>query len=706
MLMFTVTAVAQSRPPIEVDERFFSNGDPSLKSHYYRTDIGRIVLHGSYMEWEESSSHKLKFDGTYFDGVLEGTCMQASYYAEYFGFQMASRRDSIYENGFEISATLTEYYTDGVITTVTPFRYGSKSGTEKIWYDGYLKTATDYVNGRKHGKEYQYYQSSDVVNFDLQNADGLRHGEWLRYSTNGLLTCRTFYIRGRQHGSYDLWDSRTGHIAYGKYSNGFIYGLWREYSYIDEKWHDYDYGPAIPLEDIVDDERTVSGIVIDRIYGIPLQYVSVSVGSESAVSSSDGKFSMKITSDTIENISCSGIGFYDLSDQIMMADRDAVNLTISMLRKFKKPTLSKVKSQYPSSSVFLAGIPVENRYSAVIDWQTSPPGEAVFSVNGTKNTVHPTGPETNLVEKTYMVTAAPFSAAAIPGVNKVVLQAENPSHQKSVPEYFQVNLVPMPAWAAFLGGFTRGPVTAEAVLSYQIKAAYPAEPMKIRIDEKTLGSTLWTAWSLIPVVGGRTLGLPPTQAFIDVEAKSDGSGSVTAGGLSGFEAAGQKLEAKIGGKGNVAYTPGQGFCWNGGSILFALDGTITKEVGPITVIPALEGAVSLPLLGRPISWFNERAKILASVYAGYSMDLQVLDDDGSLGLTGASGDIKTGLNLGLSMQISKLKASVYGGGETVLSWHVPADPQYLDKVVSKVYAKAVFNVWTFEQTYNAEYDFT
>ncbi|WP_300465309.1 CARDB domain-containing protein [Desulfobacula sp.] len=217
-----------------------------------------------------------------------------------------------------------------------------------------------------------------------------------------------------------------------------------------------------------------------------------------------------------------------------------------------------------------------------------------------------------------------------------------------------------------------------------------------------------SAWGLFPYIGGRVFGIKETQAFVELEAKTDGSGSIAAGGKSGFDAAGGTIEIKLGGKGNLKYEDNKGLEWKETSLILGVKGTLKKEVGPVTIIPALEGAVNLPLIGGAVGWFNDRAKIKGSITTGSEMALEIMSATGEIGFNKADIQTDAGIGLGMSIDIiDDLEAEVTGGGNGKISWQVPADPDYFRQLDAALTANIQFTImgWAWKIGYTHPYTY-
>lgn len=234
----------------------------------------------------------------------------------------------------------------------------------------------------------------------------------------------------------------------------------------------------------------------------------------------------------------------------------------------------------------------------------------------------------------------------------------------------------------------------------KLKAEYPEKPMAIEINPEALGTVAWAAWSLVPVVGGQSFGIPPSQVGVDVSINSKGKGGIGGSGKMAFKAAGGEIEVNLNGKGLIAYdlVGDAGFEWKGAEIGGGVKGTIKRKFGPVTVIPALAGAINLPIVGRPISWFNNRAVIDAAISLGGDLKFNLVNKNDEIEFDSTEGKISSGVELGLGGDLGKVKARVSGGGTVGLTYQLPAAPNYLKKAEAEVAAKLKLTVWSYEAT--------
>ena len=379
-----------------------------------------------------------------------------------------------------------------------------------------------------------------------------------------------------------------------------------------------------------------------------------------------------------------------------------VNIDLVKVAKTVKPVVTGVQSS--NGRVFLNGISCSNNFAVTVQWSGLTPGQVNAFINNSVSSQTVSGTLANLP---FDMGGAPFIATLNPAGNTIKFTAVSQEGVASDPLVLHVAVVPNPAWAQSLS--TLMGRQTNNVFTYGSSAKWPHEPFALEINEKNLGTVGWGLWSLFPLVGGRNFGIPPTQFFVETEVNTQGAGSLAAGGTAGFEAGGGELKIKLGGKGNVQFEPGFGISWKGLDLLMGCEGTIKKQVGPINLCPAFEGALNLPVVGRPLRWFNDVAVIEGRIYGGFEFTLPVISDKWGLGFDKVSSTLKSGMGLALAAEIPEVKAEVFGGGEILNYWQIPADPvtgHYLTKVEAKLLGKMTFSVWAYEKSFAIEHTFT
>lgn len=379
--------------------------------------------------------------------------------------------------------------------------------------------------------------------------------------------------------------------------------------------------------------------------------------------------------------------------------------TINIKLRPPEFAITNAESQY--GDFFLDVLPAPNQYSVFVDWnedEGGEPGIVKFDVNGTVYEVEAT--ETGATRTFDM--GSDFKGSLISYDNYLKITAANKYGDESIPVTLYPYVLPIPSWATKLGSFGDIKI-GDGVLTYSLEKEWPKEPTKIMIDRDTLNSWQWKAWSLFPFIGGEEFGLPPTQAFLKVEAKTDGSGSIALSGSTGLKAAGQEIKGTLGGTGYLQYEQRKGLCWKGATLMIGIEGTITKEVGPVTLIPALEKSTNLPIVGKPIKWFNDKAKIKGTIKAGMDANFDIISEtcEEEITFQKSHGTINAGIGLGLYVDITDgITAELSGEAMNTAYWQIPADPDYLEKVEAVLSAKLAITAWAFSKDFEGSHTFT
>lgn len=670
--------------------------------------------------------------------------------------------------GYKVRHGVETYYRDNEshsIASISNYSHGIRNGPREIWYPpetepcGYKKQSeVNYLNGQRHGSNkvwsrhyedpytdatYRYdqldgpYKKRDYTYGHLllesNYKNGLRHGDYKDWSTFTYTDSDSIIHENQQrlirmghysHGKRDgFWTSYAGIYPFlireqGYYGNGEKCGEWQGYYADGTPYNDTDsYGRCTPTypdaggdelpaggEDgsPVGEKFEIRGHVYDHQTHEPLRNVLVQAGSVEATT--DGRGFYAIVLDTADVYTLNGVldTYYNYSKIVDMTGTQYITVDIRLKpgAAGEKPAITQVDSV--NGDFFMEGLSVDNAYVVSVDWRNDAPGRVIFEVNGIRYEA-----QANEIGATYTFDmGSDFTGSLDPFGNTLKIIAVNYSGEASDPEILNPIVIPQPGWALNFGnGFEI--ISDGKHLTYKLGMDWPEEPIEIQINEENLGSTLWTAWGLFPYLGGRDFGIPGTQAFFELEAKTDGSGSIAAGGKSGFEAAGGKIEIKLGGKGNLKYEPNKGLGWKGTSLILGIKGTVEKEVGPVTIIPALEGAVNLPLIGGAVGWFNNRAKIKGTVSTGSEMALEIMSDKGKVGFNKVDVETNAGIGLGMSIElIDDLDAEITGGGTEKFFWQVPANPGYFKKMEAALTANVTFTIMGWKWTSGYTHPFT
>ncbi|MFC1856688.1 CARDB domain-containing protein [Thermodesulfobacteriota bacterium] len=734
LLFFIITPVFAEDLEIHEDVSYWTEEQLQLykRYYYYLDDNGLEVKHGTLQRWKKWGS--LSEETVYEHGVEKSskTWDFAYQYDSPPNYQPSSLVDSQTIDGVRY-VTFTSYFSNGCKLKEYSHIDGRRNGTYIHWaFCGQIFEQFEYKDGLLHGWGIQYTDWGEEeiydLSFETQYKYGKKHGEsknyWGSVSGGSFLKKVETYRDDVLHGPYKEYHENWPYDwaeglrkEAGLYGNGTKCGSWEHWPldttnqtlgpsyFIDRGLCDaLDITEPDPYPEITEDDpqvqKEVRGLVKDRDTGSPVGYATVAAdGGASTVTDDKGFYSFTLGTGDSYRISVSKDGYYTRSGTINLGSTQYKRLNVKLKKKEARPAITNVVSTY--GKFFIEGVPLTNEYIVAVDWNGEAPGVVKFAVNGKVSEIAATGSE---VGKTFNM-GADFKGGLSYLTNTLQIMAVTQGGIRSAVERLHPVVIPLPAWSTSLGVF--GDLKfGENLITYNLKKSWPENPMEIQINPETLG-VLWNAWSLIPIVGNRNFGIPPTQVFLDIEAKTDGSGSVASGGTTGFEAAGQEIKGKLGGKGKLQYKTGKGLEWTGASLLMGVEGTIKKEVGPVTLIPALEGAVNLGFgVGRVVRWFNSLAKIEGKINTGYDIELQMMDKDGKVGFKQSEGSISNGIGLGLSMGASKLKTELSGGGTNKAFWQFPANPGYLKKIETELSAKIAMTIWLFSKDFEAKHTFT
>jgi hypothetical protein len=611
--------------------------------------------------------------------------------------------------------------------------------------------STNYNFTRRWQQQYttnnELYQAQSWVNYIepspvMKKTGWLKEGEWINYF-NGRPTSQKEYAEDVQHGVYRQWEIYDGSAYFlfvdmnfgwdrpcgsyrqltadgrpdiiGQYDGiGRQCGIWTRYFYKGGEHGDEDvievtdYGPGKPAENIGGPppppkdpgppsapDKSIFGLVSNSKTGARLSGVSISAGGKTATTDANGYYSVSVGNVESVTAQFSKNGYKTSSGGVSLERVQSRVHNVKMVSTASDSAITGVESQY--GQIFLGDLSVNNRFDAAADWGVSAPGEVVFVMNGATRNVAATAVGASATYDMGYDLKSAFDLRA----NTLEVYSKNEAGERcATPFIVNPIVVPIPKWSLKLGPFSAK--HNKGLMTYKLTAEYPEEPMAIEISPEALGSVLWAAWGLVPVVGGQEFGIPPSQAGVEVELDSSGAGSVGGSGKMVFKAAGGEIEVNLGGKGLVAYdlVGNAGFEWKGAEIGGGVKGTIKRKFGPVTVIPALAGAINLPLIGRPISWFNDRAKIDASVFLGGDLQFNLVNTNDTIAFSSTEGKLSSGVELGLGGDLGKkVKARISGGGNVEMTYQLPANPSYLKQAKAEVIAKLKLSLWSYEANF-------
>jgi len=272
---------------------------------------------------------------------------------------------------------------------------------------------------------------------------------------------------------------------------------------------------------------------------------------------------------------------------------------------------------------------------------------------------------------------------------------------RSLETTIQPTVFPWPDWVEWAiqnipGSDASFEVEAERPLvKYTYDFKYPEPPFE----------ATWKPPDWVPYLGGKKIGILPTQAGAEAEAKSDGSGSAEVSGETGLGLAAVNVEGRIYGNGETRFVCGQSFDLERAELGLEIKTPIEKETGLLDLIPALTAAEKWPVVGRIIKWVNNVATVKGTFTPKVNVLSQFEERDGELKFKHGEGTGGIDVNATLSVEpCTGLVASVEGGGEPYITLQVPPDPGYLQKVGIQVKYGAKFSAWAFEAAYERKID--
>jgi len=368
-----------------------------------------------------------------------------------------------------------------------------------------------------------------------------------------------------------------------------------------------------------------------------------------------------------------------------------------------RPRITAVQPTFTlDKSYFLDNESVSNPVQVYVDWNGDlsgngdpPYGDVYFDLNGTQ--AREDGQQWG-AQHIYDM-GADFQAAFSCANNTLRVWATYPvdgTEFRSLETVIQPTVFPWPGWVEWAiqnipGSDASFEVEPEAPLvKYSYSFKYPEPPFE----------ATWTPPEWIPYLGGEKLGIQETQAQVQAEAKSDGSGAAEVSGETGLDLAAFSAEGRVWGKGETKFVCGESFDLQSAELGFEIKVPIEKVAGLTDVIPALEEAEDWPVVGRIIRWVNNIATVKATSTPGIKITthFQEQDDELKFAQGVGTGSIDTRAELDTE-PCDDLTAGVYGGGTPYVTIQVPKNPGYLKEVGIDLYYGASFKAWEFEAEY-------
>jgi hypothetical protein len=449
--------------------------------------------------------------------------------------------------------------------------------------------------------------------------------------------------------------------------------------------------------------KAINGKVVDAVSGQPLPGVTLRFGSVQTSSNTTGRFVIRVGNVNSANITTELSGYGPAARLVDLEGKQSATISFKLRKQPAegKAIISQVVPDY--EGIFLSGINLTNTYRSKAIWQGREPGTIVYQVNAASFPKTDSG--SGAIHSLDM--GFDLKPSFDPKGNRIRVYClkEDGGKPDNLIEFNPI-VVPTPPWSVNLGFFETS--FDKGIFKYKLAANFPTEPFEAQINPTSMGTLLWGAWNLIPIIGGSEFGIPPTQLGLEVIAQSDGAGSVGVKATTGFAAMGAKIEGTVGGAGKLRYDlSGQkGLVWEGTVTTIGLAGSLSKEVGPVTLIPALSGAVNLPVIGGLMTWFNNTAKIDATLKVGGDIAVELVNKTEGITFKESQGTLSSMLELGLGGDIKKIKARLSGKGETKLTWQFPANPGYLKQADATIGATMSLTIWSYTTNLSKNHTFS
>jgi PKD repeat protein len=347
------------------------------------------------------------------------------------------------------------------------------------------------------------------------------------------------------------------------------------------------------------------------------------------------------------------------------------------------PVVTALTWQY--GGTFLSNVSITNQLTATVDWQGQSPGTVRFELLGRGQWDVAAG--SNGASKGF-VPSRDFIAGFSPSTVRVTptgsLGVAGPSSNTTI------LVVPYPSWlerertrpgGTFNSIFSAWGQEIVGKFGLEYPAPHISEDCKSACAPSGCGGSCRAIPDWVPYLGG-TFDLTETYGRFDGSVSSLGTGAFSLYGQTGFFALGGGkgavgISGSLLGEADVTLNAGGGLAITSGSATFELAGTLSKEVGVLDAIPALQPLESDYFMGWAVRWFNERAKLEGGITLTGSAEFHFAQDgagalrwDDTVLRLGA--DLEAAVNLKLWEDRIEGRAWVGGGGSISFApWNPP-----------------------------------
>ena len=109
-----------------------------------------------------------------------------------------------------------------------------------------------------------------------------------------------------------------------------------------------------------------------------------------------------------------------------------------------------------------------------------------------------------------------------------------------------------------------------------------------------------------------------------------------------------------------------------------------------------------------MKWFNKRAQVEGKLEPAVDAEFRFESGPQGWHWNGVEGGAQAKLTLALILDLIRngLTATVYGGGEPSITLQAPPDPSYLEEIAAEILGGIKIQVWKFERTFEAAYEWS
>ena len=235
--------------------------------------------------------------------------------------------------------------------------------------------------------------------------------------------------------------------------------------------------------DTRDEGLAVSGRVLHGITRNPLSGAAVSLAGLNASTASDGRFALSNIVLANGNVLAATRAGFVTNRQTVSAPAGARTVTmpdVLLSPTNGRPAITGIEPKF--SGLFLAGVSLQNEYTASVDWSGQAPGRIEFSNGrGWMQSVNTTDTEAKVVLDVIEVFTPTFK----PGGNVLQAVAVSQDGTRSDPFSKDVGLIPLPAALEWLAGYY--PFTVYVTAQIGMDGSFPDPPIKGRVNLPVLG---------------------------------------------------------------------------------------------------------------------------------------------------------------------------------------------------------------------------